>query len=177
MITRARYLSIRSGQSEKPKGGGYSLCVVATAVSLIVGCTHAVEDQSQEDPSPIEALATRDVPRNPLVDSRARGRQVYHHYCAVCHGAEGRGDGFNSSNLAVAPRDFTNPTFWDQTNNERVLRAVGNGGTANGKSVLMPAWGRTLTDVQIRDVVAFLHTLVAPVESKSPDSDSPPASK
>jgi mono/diheme cytochrome c family protein len=148
------------------------LYVVVTATSLIVGCAYPADDQPLE-PSPIEALATRDVPRNPVADSRARGRQVYHHYCAICHGADGKGDGFNSSNLAVAPRDFTNPAFWQQATDKHLLLAVSKGGPAVGKSVLMPAWGRTLTDGQIRDVVAFLRTLAAPGERHG-DSSAPP---
>jgi cytochrome c oxidase cbb3-type subunit III len=160
VIRPTRFFRIRSGRSQQARGTARFLYVVVTATSLMVGCAYPADDQSQE-PSPIEALATRDVPRNPAADSRARGRQVFHHYCAICHGVDGKGDGFNSSNLAVAPRDFTNPAFWQQANDERVLLAVANGGTAVGKSVLMPAWGHTLTDPQMRDVVAFLHTLAA----------------
>ncbi len=176
MIAPARFFPIRPGRFEEPRSTGHRLYLVVTAVLLIVGCAQAVEEQSR-DPSPIEALAMRDVPRNSVSDSRARGRQVYHHYCAICHGAGGGGDGFNSSNLAIAPRDFTNSTFWEQVNDKRALQAVANGGMAVGKSVLMPAWGRTLTDGQMRDVVAFLHTLPGPVEPKNPDSDSPPGSR
>ena len=78
-----------------------------------------------------------------------------------------KGNGFNSTNLAVPPRDFSNPQFWRQATDERLLLTVSKGGTAVGKSVLMPAWGRTLTDRQLRDVVAFLHTLAHGEESKN----------
>jgi cytochrome c oxidase cbb3-type subunit 3 len=96
---------------------------------------------------------------DPVAESQARGRKVYKHYCSICHGNEGQGDGFNSSNLAVLPRDFTDPQFWRHATDEHLILAVSKGGPAVGKSVLMPAWGQTLTDRNIRDIIAFLHTL------------------
>jgi len=101
----------------------------------------------------------RDVPTDALAESQSRGRRVFEHYCVICHGREGQGNGFNSTHLEVLPQDFTSSQFWQQASDERLLLAVSNGGLAVGKSVLMPAWGRTLNDQQLHDVVAFLHTL------------------
>ena len=101
----------------------------------------------------------RDVAADALAVSQSRGGRVFEHYCVICHGREGQGNGFNSTHLEVPPRDFTSSQFWQQATDERLLLAVSNGGLAVGKSVLMPAWGRTLNDQQLRDVVAFLHTL------------------
>ena len=135
-------------------------------IFLTSGCVRHENDTFQQS-SPIEALATRNVPANAMAESQVRGHKVYQHYCAICHGDEGQGNGFNSTNLAVSPRDFTSPQFWQQATDERLLLTVANGGPAVGKSVLMPAWGRTLTDRQLHDVVAFLHTLVPRVESSN----------
>ena len=106
-------------------------------------------------PSQIEALAVHREPPDPLADARVRGRKVYEHYCRICHGDSGKGDGFNSSNLALRPHDFTDASFWRQTTDERVYYAVAQGGPSVGKSVLMPAWGHTLTERQLRDVVIY----------------------
>ena len=102
-----------------------------------------------------------------------RGGKVFKHYCATCHGNEGQGNGFNSTNLAVPPRDFSNAQFWRQATDERLLLAVSKGGTAVSKSVLMPAWGQTLTDRQLNDVVTFLHTLAPRGDPKVNGSDPP----
>ena len=113
-------------------------------------------------PSKIEALAVRREPADPLADARSRGRKVYQHYCQICHGETGKGDGFNSGNLAQPPRDFTDAKFWQQTSDERVYYAVAQGGPSVGKSVLMPAWGHTLTERQLRDVIVFIRAFAAP---------------
>jgi mono/diheme cytochrome c family protein len=52
--------------------------------------------------------------------------------------------------------------FWRQTTDERVYYATAQGGPSVGKSVLMPAWGHTLTERQLRDVVVFIRAFAAP---------------
>ena len=144
-------------------------CLLATFV--MTGCTRPAYNRFKET-SPLESLAMRSAPRDSMAESRQRGRKVYEHYCSICHGIDGHGDGFNSANLAVPPRNFVSPQFWQQTKEESLVLVVTKGGPAVGKSVLMPAWGRTLTERQIRDAVAYLHTLA--VRSESQDSAGVP---
>ncbi|MBI3838670.1 MAG: c-type cytochrome [Planctomycetia bacterium] len=148
------------------------LSMVVVACCLATGCARPGSDKFKE-PSPIEALAVRDILLDPAAKSRSRGRNVFKHYCSICHGDEGKGDGFNSTNLTVPPRDFSSPEFWRRTADEHLLRTVSRGGLAVGKSVLMPAWGHTLNDRQMRDTVAFLHTLAAEGEPTADDSCRP----
>jgi len=108
-------------------------------------------------PSEIESLAIHPQSTDPLADARSRGQLVYQHYCAICHGAEGKGDGLNASLLEVSPRDFTNPQFWEKnTTPERLHDVITHGGTYVGKSILMPVWGNTLTENQVRDVIVYI---------------------
>ena len=122
--------------------------------------------------STIESLAIRGEPADPLAVARTRGREIYEHYCQVCHGDQGKGDGPNSGllleTLKTQPQDFTDGAFWEreETTEERVRDAVSKGGPINGKSVLMPAWGRTLTDNQIRDVIVFIRAFPAELEAR-----------
>ena len=131
---------------------------------------HGPRNETFKESSPIETLAMRNVLADPAAESQLRGQKVYKHYCAICHGDEGKGDGFNSTNLAVPPRNFSSPQFWQQLTDENLLLVVSKGGPAVGKSVLMPAWGRTLTDRQMHDVVAFLHTFVVRDDPKENDN-------
>jgi mono/diheme cytochrome c family protein len=116
---------------------------------------------AEAPPSQIETLAVHRQPADPLGDARNRGRAVYHHYCQICHGEKGKGDGFNASRLNPPPRDFTKAQLWQDTSDERFYYAIAQGGPSVGKSVLMPAWGHTLTERQIRDVVVLLRSFAS----------------
>ena len=87
----------------------------------------------------------------------SQGRHLFLHYCATCHGDEGRGDGQNASNLSPAPPDLTasaNPP------NAVVLRKViAEGSTAAGRSPLSPPWGRSLSQQEIDYLVAYCQAL------------------
>jgi mono/diheme cytochrome c family protein len=180
MTPRVQSLRVRAVSAPDPTAIASLVPVAIVAcfmtTFLSTGCARPGNDSFKE-PSPIEELAIRNVPSDPVVESQLRGAKVYKHYCAICHGNEGHGDGFNSTNLAVPPRNFSSPQFWQQTTDEALLLVVSKGGPAVGKSVLMPAWGRTLTDRQIRDIVAFLHTLVVRTEPTNEDSRHNPATE
>jgi cytochrome c oxidase cbb3-type subunit III len=147
---------------------GAALCLCLA----VAGCARS-QGKAPEEPSRLEALVVRSSLHDPLSESQSQGRDLFAHYCAICHGVEGKGDGFNSTNLDVPPRDFASPDF-SQTSDERAVLAVSKGGGAVGKSVLMPSWGRTLNDHQIRAVVAFLRTLTTPDASIDRPADAGP---
>jgi mono/diheme cytochrome c family protein len=117
-------------------------------------------------PSEISGLAIREPPADPLADARDRGEVVYQHYCRICHGEKGKGDGFNSANLDRPPRDLTDAKFWQRTTAERAYYAVSEGGPSVGQSVLMPRWGHTLTERQLRDVLVFIRAFAAPPKAQ-----------
>ncbi|MCH8048325.1 MAG: cytochrome c [Planctomycetes bacterium] len=154
-------------------GYSRSMCALTAAwlALSVAGCGPGGDNQAPgEFPSPIRDLAVRRQRLDPVAEARTRGRETYMHYCQICHGDTGQGDGFNSTNLAVAPRDFSDPEFWKSSTDERLTSAIADGGEAVGKSVLMPAWGKTLSQQQIDDVIAYLPTIpeqVKPAETAS----------
>lgn len=87
-----------------------------------------------------------------------QGRFIYEKYCAICHGAEGRGDGFNAFNLNPKPRNFTDKKYLGASTDEKLIETIGGGGRAVNKSSLMPTWGGRLTRREIEDVVAYVRT-------------------
>ena len=142
---------------------------VFAASFLAMAWIRSQQGHSGQYTSEIQSLAVRREPADPLTDALARGGKIYRHYCRICHGEEGKGDGFNSYNIEPPPRNLADEGFWQQTTDERVYYAVSQGGGSVGKSVLMPAWGHTLTDRQIRDVIAFVRALAGqPTAEKRP---------
>jgi len=75
----------------------------------------------------------------------ARGEAIYGVYCAVCHGAEGAGSPLTSVALENAAGGMDDATL------ARFI-TEGLAGTS------MPGFGKTLTEEQIADLVAFIRT-------------------
>jgi mono/diheme cytochrome c family protein len=84
------------------------------------------------------------------------GAQVYSKYCTLCHGATGKGDGRAAVIQQRKPADLTKSarTF------DYKLEIVRRGGAALNRSPSMPAWSEVLSDEEIKEVVAYLQTLV-----------------
>lgn len=94
-----------------------------------------------------------------LTYEQRQGSHLYVKYCAVCHGTEGKGDGFNAFNLDPKPRDFTDARSMNALTDVRLLETISQGGRGVNKSVLMPSWGGRLTSIERTYVVAFIRYL------------------
>jgi len=89
-------------------------------------------------------------------DAPARAVRNYTVYCVQCHGVNRDGNGVNSRDMAVKPRDHTDTKGMGDTPDETLFKAIKGGGLAVGKSVLMPKWDGVLTDEEITEMVAYL---------------------
>jgi len=107
-----------------------------------------------------------------LTYAERRGMRLFSHYCVVCHGDQGAGDGFNAYNLDPPPRDLTDAAYQDAISDETLKEVVAQGGRGMNKSILMPAYGQTLSREQIEDLVAYLRTL-APSAGRDGDDTEP----
>ena len=94
--------------------------------------------------------------------TQAEGKNLYGTYCAACHGDSGKGDGVAAKGLPAKPADHTNGAVMSRLSDKFLIDVISKGGSAVGKSPFMPAWGGSLNDKQIRDIVAFIRTLAAP---------------
>jgi mono/diheme cytochrome c family protein len=84
------------------------------------------------------------------------GKVVFTQNCVVCHGASGTGDGPAAAGLNPKPANFTDPARQRGMTEERQVHIVNAGGAAEKLSPLMPSFGDSLTDQQIKDVVAYV---------------------
>ncbi len=87
------------------------------------------------------------------------GRVLWLRYCVICHGSEGRGDGFNAFNLDPHPRNISDPAFQESVDDRRLKEIIRYGGTLRGGSPHMPAWGRTLNDQDLTRLTEFIRYL------------------
>ena len=94
--------------------------------------------------------------RNPIprsAESIARGRQLFAKNCAVCHGADGRGNGPAAAALPQRPDDLGRiappPAFPDGVVAYRIINGVN----------MMPAFKSTLSENEIWDLLNFIRAL------------------
>lgn len=106
--------------------------------------------------------ATPPKPGNP-----DKGMMIFATYCAACHGEDGRGDGPVAARLArdhgVTPADLTTSAFQQRSSDGGLAKAIREGGRGVHRSQYMPAWGMTLNESQIQDLVAFVRELGHPL--------------
>ena len=89
----------------------------------------------------------------------ASGKSDYRTYCAPCHGSQGDGDGPLAQMLDPRPARHSDVTFMRALSDEYLYRLLKEGGPALGKSPLMGAWGRILSEQRLKDMVAFMRSL------------------
>jgi len=87
-------------------------------------------------------------------EASERGRTLFVEHCAICHGQAGDGHGARGVGMDPSPADLTVPPWSDSASAGQTYRAIHDGvqGTA------MPSW-LILTDQQIWDLVAYIHSL------------------
>lgn len=97
------------------------------------------------------AFQRNPIPRNAA--SVARGRALFQNDCAVCHGAEGRGDGPAAAGLPGKPDDLGRiappPIFPDGVVAYRIRNGTG----------FMPAFKATLAENEVWDLLNFIRSL------------------
>lgn len=84
-----------------------------------------------------------------------KGKQIFQTYCASCHGKLGAGDGPAAAALTPKPANLAQTKL----SNQEIFKIIKEGGAAVGRSPLMAAWGGTLSDQQIEDIIAFIRKL------------------
>ena len=67
-----------------------------------------------------------------------------------------------TQSLPVRPVDHTNGAVMNQLSDKFLVDLISKGGSAVGKSSFMPAWGSSLNERQIRDIVAYLRIIADP---------------
>ncbi len=111
-----------------------------------------------------DLLAYLDIVRDPV----SRGEVVFKTNCVLCHGVNGDGKGRASVLYNPPPADLTR----SDKNDQYKIMIITLGGATMGRSEIMPVWGEQISAQEIRDVVAYLKTiLVVPAPESLPIVD------
>ena len=84
---------------------------------------------------------------------------VFASHCVTCHGKTGKGDGPAAAALFPKPKDFKDCKRMATISDATLFQAIEGGGQSVGLSPLMPAWGGSLTDQQVHELVGYIRGL------------------
>jgi mono/diheme cytochrome c family protein len=132
---------------------------------IIIGCSGKNTSPSRQEIRSDSSITKDSValPANyDLTYEQRQGKYLYTKYCAVCHGEEGKGDGFNAFNLDPKPRDFTDAKYMSGLSDEHIIQTVRDGGRSVNRSSLMPSWGGRIKKEEIRFVLSYIRMFASP---------------
>ncbi len=117
------------------------------------------EEDLQKTVNYIISLASKkdkQLMQNSVAQSSAKNYRIY---CMQCHGISGSGSGINSRSMEVPPRNHSDAKYLKTRTDAELFKAIKEGGASVSKSALMPPWGGTLSDAEIRGLVKHVRKL------------------
>jgi mono/diheme cytochrome c family protein len=119
----------------------------ALTVGLLCLATGHAAAQSDVDPTEVERFTDGDA---------AHGAPLYKRYCSGCHGEDGRG---GAQTFMPHIGNLTEKNYIEFLPDGYLFTVIAEGGGSIGKSTMMPAWKGTLSEQDIKDVIAHIRAL------------------
>lgn len=98
----------------------------------------------------------------PLGYEQAQGKRIFYQQCVWCHADATPAGPSNRSNLTPVPPLLNDGATLNLESDEYMQNIITLGGSAMGKSAMMPPYGRMLTSNEIRSVMAFTRAIAQP---------------
>ena len=98
----------------------------------------------------------------PLNYQQAQGKRVFYQYCVWCHADATPAGPSNRSNLNPMPPLANDGAVFNPLSDDLLRNTITLGGSAVGRSALMPPWGRTLKSDDIDAVISFYRAIAQP---------------
>jgi mono/diheme cytochrome c family protein len=98
----------------------------------------------------------------PLNYQQAKGKRVFYQYCVWCHADATPAGPSNRSNLNPTPALMNDGAALNAESDNFLQDIITLGGGAMGKSTMMPPFGRTLTQGEIRALIAYARAIAQP---------------
>lgn len=133
-------------------------------IPTVQGCRKAVTTAAQPPAVSYDTEADWSDSQNtiPLGYQEAQGKHVFYQYCVWCHADASPAGPSNRSNLIPVPTLLNDGSVLNSQSDEYLQNIITLGGSAMGKSAMMPPYGKTLTSEEIRSVVAFTRAVAQP---------------
>lgn len=98
----------------------------------------------------------------PLDYQQAQGKRLFYQNCVWCHADSTPAGPSNRMNLTPTPALMNDGATLNGMSDEFVQNIITLGGGAMGKSAMMPPWGRTLSQDEIRAIIAYTRVIAQP---------------
>ena len=98
----------------------------------------------------------------PLGYQEAQGKRVFYQNCVWCHSDATPAGPSNRSNLTPAPALLNDGAELNAQSDEYLQNIITLGGSAMGKSAMMPPFGKTISSDDIKAVIAFTRAIAQP---------------
>ncbi len=98
----------------------------------------------------------------PLNYQQAEGKRIFYEQCVWCHADQTPAGPSNRSNVTPAPPLWNDGATLNSLSDAFLEKFTAEGGRAMGKSSMMPPYGNTLTQSEIRALVAYARAIAAP---------------
>jgi mono/diheme cytochrome c family protein len=140
--------------------------IIVLCATALLGCAGRHTEEKNGRPMADSGRAAVDTLQKAVAHAERtvsyeeqQGAFLFGRYCAVCHGQEGKGDGFNAFNLDPRPRDLSDSTYMRALSDAQIMQTINGGGRSVNKTPLMPAYGWTLSRQEIQELASFVKTL------------------
>ncbi len=98
----------------------------------------------------------------PLGYQQAQGKRIFFADCVWCHADSTPAGPSNRSNLSPQPALINDGAVMNPLSDDYLRNMITLGGSALGKSAMMPPWGKTLTQDDIRALIAYMRAVAQP---------------
>jgi len=98
----------------------------------------------------------------PLGYEQSQGKRIFYQQCVWCHADSTPAGPSNRSNVSPTPALFNDGNVLNGQSDDFLQNIITLGGSAMGKSAMMPPYGRMLTQGEIRSLIAFARAVAVP---------------
>lgn len=143
----------------------FTTALLTLSVAALSGCRKQPEAAKTDpllsayDTEPDWTDAQKTIPLGYL---QAQGKRVFYQQCVWCHADATPAGPSNRSNLTPVPPILNDGTVLNSESDEFLRNVITLGGSAMGKSAMMPPYGKMLTAEEINSVIAFTRAVAQP---------------
>jgi mono/diheme cytochrome c family protein len=98
----------------------------------------------------------------PLDYNQDQGRRVFYEHCVWCHADTTPAGPSNRSNVSPDPPLMNDGNILNKESDASLRKIIAQGGSAVGKSPMMPPYGATLTEEDIDDLITYMRVIAVP---------------